>query len=663
MLQFTEQEIQCLRKRAERNPEMLHRMKEEIQDVMGEELCVPKKGIANWSLYYYCPDCSVALTFCMDSPYTHRCPCCKKEFSGEPYDSSWWGQINERNYTNALKMAYVYLITGEKRYAAKAIDIMCEYAKYYKDYEVHGDIPYNGPGKAGAQTLDEANFLRTYAIVYDLTSGEMTEAERYAIRENMLLPGADFLMEHRHKQLHNHEVIISAAIAVTGLLFGKEDYIKCSVYEPYGILYQLEHGMGENRIWFEGSFAYHFYALMSFFAFEKFALHTKHSHIKHPNYKAMLEVPFDYMQPGGEIPMLNDTNYGHEIAAPELYEFGFREIGGEKIGTILNVIYKGKKRENQETLIYGTEQMPEILINGKNYHTELGKPGHTVLHGANGRFLLFKHDAFGGEHDHYDRLGLSYLAYGKRIAADLGTSGYGAVMHYEFYKNTGSHNTVTIGEENQSPVNAVLTAYKEKDDIIYAEAEADWRSPYTPPDSFTIVQWKAENYRTVKMKRKIAWADDFFAELFLVEGAASHLPIDWSFHISGKRVSDLKGQVCGRFSQKKPFYRLHDMLKAEMTEGVQRLAFQDEDIITEIFCMEYGQDIYCGKGPDNPSNCEINYLIERMTGGKAVFAHVIATSQKESDMETVLFKQEAEKLSITVKQRSGKCRKIHFAMQ
>ena len=116
-------------------------------------------------------------------------------------------------------MGLLYLVTGEKSYAEKAISIMTEYSKYYKDYEVHGDIPYNGPGKSGAQTLDEANFLRSFAMTYDLFSDLMTEEEQTFIRDGMLLPGAEFLMEHRHKQLHNHEVIINSAIAIIGLIF------------------------------------------------------------------------------------------------------------------------------------------------------------------------------------------------------------------------------------------------------------------------------------------------------------------------------------------------------------------------------------------------------------------------------------------------------------
>ena len=98
--------------------------------------------------------------------------------------------------------------------------MMLVYASYYKDYEVHGDIPYNGPGKAGAQTLDEANFLRSFALTYDLLESCMSTQEKEKIRDGLLLPGAEFLMEHRHMQLHNHEVIINSAIAIIGLIFG-----------------------------------------------------------------------------------------------------------------------------------------------------------------------------------------------------------------------------------------------------------------------------------------------------------------------------------------------------------------------------------------------------------------------------------------------------------
>ena len=50
-------------------------------------------------------------------------------------------------------------------------------------------------------------------MAYDLVEETMTQEEKEYVRDRMFLPGAKFLMEHRKDQLHNHEVIISSAIA------------------------------------------------------------------------------------------------------------------------------------------------------------------------------------------------------------------------------------------------------------------------------------------------------------------------------------------------------------------------------------------------------------------------------------------------------------------
>ena len=659
MIQFTKAQVTQLQKKGELWPEAISQLKEEVREVMEEPVLVPKTGIANWFLYYYCPKCSVQLEFNRTDGHHHRCPVCGQVFTGEPYDSTWWGIINSRNYTAAFKMGLLYLITREESYAKKAISILTEYSKYYKGYEVHGDIPYNGPGKSGAQTLDEANFLRSLAMTYDLLSDVMTGEEKLFIRDGMLLPGAEFLMEHRHNQLHNHEVIINSAIAIIGIIFQVDSYVKFAVYEPYGLLYQLEHGMLKNHMWFEGAFGYHFYALTSFFAYEKFALHTPHSHIGHPNYKAMMELLVDYLEPGFRIPMLNDTNYGHTSSSLYLYEFAYREIGGEKLLYILDELYKNEKRDNVEAFVYGVDELPPCSHSFENYHVEEGLSGNTILRGANGRYLLFKHDSYGGEHDHYDRLDISYLAYGKRISPDLGTTGYGALMHYDYYKNSGSHNTVTIGEENQAPVNGILKRFEELDGVIYVEAEADFTAPYTMPDSFTIVQWKEEHYRPVKMIRKIAWTNDYFAEVFLVTGADPNLPIDWVIHVSGESVLPIDGQPVEVFSEKKPFKHLHSIKKIKADSSIVT-AYQDGEVTTHIYGYGFGQTVFAGKGPDNPSVSDINYRIERSFGAEAMFAHVITSSDGALKVEKVSFEVLNGSMIIHVKAADGVERKLQF---
>lgn len=677
MLQFTEEEIFHLKKKAEVFPEALEQLKKDVKEVMEQSVLVPRTGIGNWSHYYFCPDCSVRLAFDRRKGRHHRCPVCGKVFSGEPYDGAWWWLVSMENYAAVHQMGLLYLATGEQSYARKAIDIMTEYAKYYRDYEVHGNIPYNGPGKAAAQTLDEANFLRSFAIAYDLLEEVMTQEQKDRVRDGMLLPGAEFLRKHRHRQIHNHEVIINSAIGIIGLLFEREDYIREAVYEEYGILYQLEHGMLPDHMWFEGSFGYHFYALASFFAFEKFALHTKHSQISHPNYRAMMELPFYYLEPGFSLPMLNDTSYGNHTSDLWIYEFAYRELGGEKLLFILNQLYRRQKRNNPEAFFYGADELPWCELALSNYHVPQGESGCCILRGKDGRYLLFKHDTYGGEHDHYDRLSISYQALGKSAAPDLGTTGYGALLHYDYYKNTGSHNTVMIGEENQAPVSGRLTRYEERDGVVYAEAEADWGAPYQMPDSFTLVAWNEENYKEVKMERKIAWTEEYFAEVFIVRGADEKLPVDWIMHFSGEMQKKPEGGEGKALSEKKPYKYLHEVRQRRLSAGgTYRINYEDEGVVTSVYGMEEGQMLITAKGPDNPSVSDLSYLIERRYGGEAVFAHVIATQAvsedvlskqgADRDMEafglSVIFERKGEELQIRVSGQDGKTRELSFRL-
>lgn len=664
MIQFTQEDLEKIQYKSDQYPAGILKLKDEVDEVFKRNITVPKTGIANWTLYYYCPDCSVKLAFDWNSPKEHICPCCKRAFYGEPYDSSWWGLANSRNYNEAFSMSMIWLVTGEEAYARKAADILLEYAAYYPEYEIHGDIPYNGPGRSGAQTLDEANFQRTLAMAYDILSDYLTEEERHIIRDNMLLPGAEFLLEHRHRQLHNHEVIINSAIGVIGILFNKKEYIDAALYDDYGLIYQLEHGMLANHMWFEGAFGYHFYALTSFFAFEKFALHTPFGNIHHPNYRHMMEVLCDYLEPDFSIPMLNDTNYGHLSGMKELYEFAYREIGGDKLAFILNTAYNNKKRNNNlEAFFYGADEIAAAVLPLKNYHTELNQPGHTILRGRDGRYLLLKHDSYGGEHDHYDRLAISYCAFGRPVASDLGTTGYGAKLHYDYYKNTGTHNTLTIGEENQAPVNGRLTRYEEQDGVIYAEAEADWTAPYQLPDSFNIVQWKEENYRPVRMCRKIAWTDEYFVEVFTADRIPEGLTADWTLHVSGTELPVSEGLVEApeNYFVKKPLKYLHTIrMTSDTAAGTYERTYQDEEVSTTVYGMNCGQTLISALGPDNPSTGDISYLIERQMGEKVLYAHVIESWKATRLTAGAEFSVNGNLLEVRVSHHDGRGKTFAF---
>ena len=170
-------------------------------------------------------------------------------------------------------------------------------------------------------------------------------------------------------------------------------------------------------------------------------------------------------------------------------------------------------------------------------------------------------------------------------------------MHYDYYKNTGSHNTVNIEGNNQAPANGVLIKWEENDGIVCLEAKADWTAPYKMPDSFTIVQWDEDAYRTVTMKRTILWAQEWFAEVFFVDGIPQGKTADWVMHFSGSVVSEPRGKEVVSFSDKKPYKHLHSMIQLqtettkENEKNVVQTIYRDDDVLTWVYGMDNGQNV------------------------------------------------------------------------
>ncbi|TKU27373.1 hypothetical protein FDX09_21390 [Citrobacter sp. wls717] len=85
-----------------------------------------------------------------------------------------------------------------------------------------------------------------------------------------------------------------------------------------------------------------------------------------------------------------------------------------------------------------------------NYHDP--DNGITIFRNPDqGRAVVVKHTPYGDEHDHYDKPGLIIYDQNVAILPDMGTTGYGAPMHYSYYKNTLTHNVQCAEESNRHP--------------------------------------------------------------------------------------------------------------------------------------------------------------------------------------------------------------------
>lgn len=637
MILFTEEKLCQLRKVVAENPGLLQGLRKSCETVLRYGARIPETGIATWGHYFACPEDSTPLTFDYAKDHDFVCPTCQRIYNGEPYLGAWWRSVNGTNSAACANAALVWALTQEKPYQAVSASILLGYADHYKNYELHGGIPYNKPGRMNAQALDEAGTFQQFAMAYDLIGDSLSAAEREHIERDLLELGAQALLENRTEQLHNHEVIIGAGLGMVGIALGREDYIRHALEDKYGLRYQLEHGLLQDGMWFENTFHYHFYGLLNFFAYEKMARNTPYSLLSEGLYRKMLLFPLRALQPDGCFPPLGDG--GAPISEANVafhYEFGYGAYGDRAFAQLLNAAYAQRPRNLLDAQLWGApsiEDAPPLAL--ADYHDDCAS-GLTILRGSEQKqYLLFRHGKFGGEHDHYDKLGLHYMAGKHPVMPDLSTVYYGAPMHYDYYKNTFTHNTVCINAQNQPPCDGRTVRFERRGEETLVEGHADWLSPLAELDSFTICQWDEAAYRGVVMRRTILFTDAFFLEAFRVRGAAGRT-VDWIVHPMGE-CSEEPGAytpvVLGDCTPARYFKQAH----GRRAEGVvvSRWRSQAGTFALYSACSAPSSVIYA-QGPSNPSSETLTYFIRRVDDcADIVFANLFALAEGEEKIGAV----------------------------
>lgn len=602
MKQFSPQQIQAAREKV--TPALLQRLIDGNSDVLNNETLVPTTGCATWNHYFFCPEHSVRLIWDRHSPNKHRCPIDGAVFTGEPYYGAWWRWLNGLNAKACYELAVAWLLSGETRYLDKVIEILMQYARYYPDYQEHGGIPYNGPGKANAQTLCEANCHADFARGFDIVSAELTGEQYDYIATRLLRCGADFLMQHRGNQIHNHEVKIGATIGIIGAVLDDNDYLEFAVNSRYGLLYQLEHALLPGGMWFEGSLHYHYYALQAFMGFEKFACNTPYSLLDKPFYPRMLSLPLQLLMPDMTLPKVNDCVDGQEkLSHSDIYEFAFQYYQKAEYGQLLSYLYRDTPRHNLDALFYGAPLNAGTLSvpTGLEHNPAAG---FTLIRSAPGRTVCLKHGPYGGEHDHYDRLNMIVFNNGKALYPDLGTTGYGAPLHYGYYKNSFSHNTLCVNGLSQPPAIPRVLDWQTAPGETRLVMEVDWKSEAPLPDSKTRVEWDCDSYRDVVFRRTLLVTDNLLIDRWDIENPHQQC-VDAIYLIKGS-AERAPGQT-----ELKICYPYVREATQRPLEGQIDIRYASDTPVTLSCSARQKSHLIQAQGPDNPSTSMIDYLIAR----------------------------------------------------
>ncbi len=648
MVLFSQAERNRLREKCKKDPRVLQELHSACAPVATQGPRIPQTGIATWGHYFACPNDAARFEYSYTSDHDFRCPCCGKRYSGEPYLGAWWRITNGVNCTVSYYAALLWLLSEETEYLDLSLRILNGYADHYSDYQEHGDIPYNRQGRMNSQIICDSECMGDLGKAYDIIKGKISAGERAHIENDLLIPGAELLKKNRTDQLHNHEVIVNAALGILGLALDREDYIDFALYSPYGLIYQLEHGVLEDGMWFESTFGYHYYALIAFMKYEKMACSTKYSLLNRPEYRRMYLFPLKLLQADYSLPRLGDS--GSETMFRQLawhYEFLYCVYGDREFAGILHKIYERCPRGGLEVFLYGSDEVKNASLELKDYHNGEGS-GLTVLRGSGRKqYLLFRHGRYGGEHDHYDRLSLHYTVGDKEVMPDLGTVAYGAPPHYGYFKNTFTHNTVCINGQNQPPCNGHTVRYEQQGNATLVECFADWRDPGQLPDSFVIRQWDESAYCNVRMDRTVLFTDDYFLEAFRVRGASGRRA-DWIIHPKGHcpQADTVHGKAA-----------LPDCEPAKYFQNVRGYGSADGAVSTwesaagcfSVYsrCLVPAGVIYA-EAPDNPMDGSLTYLIRSVDNAPEdlVFAAVFRLSDRKADMTDVDIALSGGKVSV-----------------
>lgn len=596
----------------------------------------------HWTHYYYCHEDGTRLSFEWELPFSHRCPTCGKERTGEPFDSAWTSIAHTQIGRAVYHISLLAVIEPDTKRIDMVKTYLMAYASYYETYQAHGDIPYNGPGKLFAQTLDEAHWIIDLAMGFDVIRDHLTLEEEAHIRSGLLEPCARFLIDHKEKQIHNHSVLITSAIASIGLLLDDNQIIRAGLEGEYGLLDQIARGIFEDGLWYEGNVQYHFYAFQSLLHYALIAEGTQWDVWTNKALKAMFDFPLNVVLPDGAMPTLNDASLGDSIGTyTRYYEIALDIYGDEIYRSLLNTAYGTEWADRQFTnvktvarssvyaLMFGRELAPAgpkdrlSLWDATNRTQSFPASGLTKLVNRSGWQAIIKHSRFGGEHDHMDRLGLSVVCGSVPLFVDPGTTAYGIPAHYGWFKHTYSHNTVSIGGGDQPPRDGRLVQLSEQPWGTWAETTVDWLADdfymkeniVMPPE---LSPWDAEAYAGVQIRRINALAGDYLLDIVSVtvpECRDVHLSTHFSgeLHLSAAASWEPANERLSTLDQK--WLKEKQRLQA----GERSFSYQmREGSLEQLIWCSMPSDIYAALTPDNPLTANRTTLIQRVAAEHTV---------------------------------------------
>ena len=383
---------------------------------------------------------------------------------------------HRRNYQAIYAGGLLYRITGERKYADHARDLLLAYAKLYPTLGKHPAASNQVPGRLFWQSLNDSVWLVYAAQGYDAMRDTLTPADRATIDAQVFRRMADFLSIETaasFDRIHNHATWAAAGVGMTGYVLRDPKLVTRALKGSdgsgkAGFLRQLDLLFSPDGYYAEGPY-YQRYALQPFVMFAN-AVAKNDPGQKIFQYRdgivlkaitTAIQLTYD-----GYFFPINDAMPDKSLKTDELYQAVAIGYAATRDPALLDIA----KGQGRSVLTDDGLAVARDVAAGKAkpfpFASKLFRDGPAGDQGAlavmrdgpgdDAQVLVAKNTAQGMGHGHFDRLNWLLYDHGQAIVTDYGAARFlnieakagGRYLpeNDSWAQQTIAHNTLVVNE-------------------------------------------------------------------------------------------------------------------------------------------------------------------------------------------------------------------------
>ena len=591
-LEYTAAELAAWKADAARQDE-IKRIVAQAEALLAKPIAVPQQE-GSWIFYYACPDDDSTLR--AETPEKHVCPRCGKVYDDERTQAAYRTQINNGIDRDCRRLALAYALTGEVKYAVPVRAVMLELARLYPTFERHDRWGRRGPlasigGWRYVQMLDEAFSAIELSKAYDLiaTAGCLSAEDRKTIEEKLLGHIARSIRQFQYfsDKKNNHRTWYNAAYANIAVAVGDENLLREAIHAEGGLLWQAEHSVTADGIWYEGAMAYHFYALQAVQSTLDAAARAGWRFIDHARLKSLWLGPMQMTFPNGAFPVINDSDPASLIGYHWAYAWAHRYFGDARFVGLA-----------------GAEEVEAAPLGSAN-QTGIGLGVLRRANGANPLCAMIDYGIHGGGHGHPDKLNIVLYGLSRELLLDPGRISYSVPEYRTWCRTTVAHNTVVINGEDQKEDTGRVLFFTETPQYSAVLAASDGAYP------------------GYALRRFLVLADNLLIDVFAVRGTQP-AQIDWVIHGRGKmETAAVLTPQAKPLGDKNGYQHLTDLRQCA-GKGEISFAFRLDGwrVYQAHLAGDASSTLITGNGIGYNLNDRVAFLLRRRQASSTVFATV-----------------------------------------